>query len=231
MVAPKERVYLEIGRKRAFAGGIDWPGWCRSGRDEDSALAALIASGPRYRAAMGPGARSFRSPTRASQLEVVERLEGDATTDFGAPSRTPSADDGPLERAEGKQLAGILEACWIAFDRSAAAARGVELAKGPRGGGRELEAIVRHVLEADGAYLGKLGVSWKPGADGPDSQMVELRSQFLDALTAWARGEPPVPSRPRKLWNPRYAVRRSAWHALDHAWEIEDRSQEPARTT
>lgn len=85
--------------------------------------------------------------------------------------------------------------------------------------------------EADGAYLGKLGASWKPGPGAVESQMSELRSQFLDALAAWAQGEPPAPRRPRKLWNPRYAVRRSAWHALDHAWEIEDRSEEPARST
>jgi hypothetical protein len=34
-------------------------------------------------------------------------------------------------------------------------------------------------------------------------------------------GTPPVP----KGWPPRYAARRIAWHALDHAWEIEDRSE------
>jgi hypothetical protein len=26
-------------------------------------------------------------------------------------------------------------------------------------------------------------------------------------------------------WPPAYAARRIAWHALDHAWEIEDRSE------
>jgi len=29
---------------------------------------------------------------------------------------------------------------------------------------------------------------------------------------------------PDRSWPPRYAARRIAWHALDHAWEIEDRS-------
>jgi len=33
--------YLEIGKKRTFAGAMDWPGWCRSGRDEASALEAM----------------------------------------------------------------------------------------------------------------------------------------------------------------------------------------------
>jgi hypothetical protein len=26
-------------------------------------------------------------------------------------------------------------------------------------------------------------------------------------------------------WTPRYAARRIAWHVLDHAWEIEDKSE------
>lgn len=230
-MATKERVYVEIGGKRAFAGGIDRPGWCRGGRDEDAAIAALVAYAPRYRAAVGRMARGFRPPTRASELEVVERLEGDATTDFGAPSRTPSADERRIGPAGANALVRILEACWGAFDRSAAAAGGAELAKGPRGGGRGLDAIVRHVFEAEGAYLWRLGASWKAGTDDLEREMPELRSQFLDAVAAWARGKPPVPSRSRKLWKPRYAVRRSAWHALDHAWEIEDRSGDPARST
>ena len=51
----------------------------------------------------------------------------------------------------------MLRACWRAFDRAAAKAEGVELRKGPRGGGRDLDQIVEHVLDADGAYLGALG--------------------------------------------------------------------------
>jgi len=39
-------VYLESGSRRTFAGAIDWPGWCRSGRDEASALEALLSYGP-----------------------------------------------------------------------------------------------------------------------------------------------------------------------------------------
>ncbi len=35
-------VYLEIGQKRTIAGALDWLGWCRSGRDEASALQALF---------------------------------------------------------------------------------------------------------------------------------------------------------------------------------------------
>ena len=46
----------------------------------------------------------------------------------------------------------------------------------------------------------------------------------LGTLEARARGEEPdEPNKVRSRWGPRYFVRRSAWHALDHAWEIEDR--------
>jgi hypothetical protein len=41
------RIYLEVGSKRVFAVAMERPGWCRSGRDEDAALKALVAYGPR----------------------------------------------------------------------------------------------------------------------------------------------------------------------------------------
>jgi hypothetical protein len=55
--------------------------------------------------------------------------------------------------------------------------------------------------------------------------MAAVRTLELDLLAVRARGGDP-PENPRRrspYWSPRYFVRRSAWHALDHAWEIEDR--------
>jgi len=222
-------VYLEIGSKRVFAGAVDWPGWCRSGRDESAALGGLVEYGARYRAAIGR-AGSFTPPKGEAALRVVERMRGNATTDFGAPAVAPASDEGPIAPAEAKRLAMLLNACWVAFDRAAEAAAGRILRKGPRGGGRDLGAMVWHVLEADLAYLGKLG-GRRPSSDGAGvpAQTAAVRSELLDVFATRARGEPP-PRTPRSgsLWLPRYAVRRSAWHALDHAWEIEDRV-EPAR--
>jgi hypothetical protein len=81
--------------------------------------------------------------------------------------------------------------------------------------------IIEHVREAEGAYVAQLG-SKVSGSLSMD----ELRNAFIAALTARAAGdEPPNPNKVRKRWLPRYAVRRSAWHALDHAWEIQDRSE------
>jgi hypothetical protein len=224
---PRTPVYLEEGKRRVFAGAIHWPGWCRSGRDEDSALEALLASGPRYKAVIARSVRGFTAPSRASALEVVERLPGDATTDFGAPGAVPASDQRPLDAAETKRLGAILRACWRAFDRTAEAAAGRALRKGPRGGGRELDAIVRHVVQAEQSYLRQLGgkYRWTEGADAT-AETHRLRRAVLATLTSGARGELPAEGpRSGKRWPPRYFVRRAAWHVLDHAWEIEDRAE------
>jgi hypothetical protein len=219
-------VYLEVGSRRVFAGALDWPGWCRNDRDEESALDALVAHGRRYAAALGSAARGFKAPTAASALDVVERLTGSSTTDFGAPAVAPAGDGRPLNEAELERLGTLLQACWTAFDAAAKSHSRAVLRKGPRGGGRDLDAIVSHVLEADRAYLSCLGGRHRKSGDADvTAEMARLRAALLDTLASRARGEPPAPSRRSgPPWTPRYTVRRSAWHALDHAWEIEDRA-------
>ena len=88
-------VYLETGKKRTFAGAIEWPGWCRSGRDEHAALQALCDYGPRYAGVLRPAQLEFQAPADVSAIAVIERLKGDATTDFGAPGKPPSSDTRP----------------------------------------------------------------------------------------------------------------------------------------
>jgi hypothetical protein len=73
--------------------------------------------------------------------------------------------------------------------------------------------------EAEAAYLHQLGTKVA------GRETAELRRDFVETLAAHAGGRPlPRPNKVRRPWGSRYAVRRSAWHALDHAWEIEDRS-------
>jgi hypothetical protein len=167
----------------------------------------------------------FQSPQEVSAFQVIERLAGNATTDFGAPDRPLSGDSAPLDGAELLRFEHLLKACWLAFDAAVQAATGKELRKGPRGGGRELPAIVRHVLESDRAYLSVLGwkIKW-PGEGSPEEDLRQTRQAIQDALAAAARGELPAAGpRGGVRWPPRYFVRRSAWHILDHAWEIEER--------
>jgi hypothetical protein len=221
--------YLELGTKRVFAGALDWPGWSRSGRDQDAALQALVDYAPRYAAALGTAAKGFEAPKDVAGLRIVERLEGNGGTDFGAPSVQPSADQRPLDGAELRRLVALLRASWTAFARSTKAAAGSELKKGPRGGGRELDALVRHVAEAEASYLYRLGGKYRQADDeDPSAEMKRLRKEILLLLPRRVEGEPlPPGKRTAPLWTPRYFVRRTAWHALDHAWEIEDRAAPP----
>lgn len=217
-------VYIERGSKRTFACAVNWPGWCRSGRDEEAALQALVESGPRYARALKGARLGFTAPKDVSSLRVVARVAGDATTDFGAPSATPPSDERPMTDADLRRARAVLRAAWRAFDGAARKAKGKTLAKGPRGGGRSLDAISRHVVGADDAYVGGLGWTYKLGSGSIAEQTERTRRAMVDGLAASVRGE--IPARgPRGgvRWKPRKFVRRSAWHWLDHLWEIEDR--------
>ncbi len=218
-------VYLEVGKKRTFAGAVDWPGWCRSARDEEAALQALCYYGPRYALAMQNEGIAFKAVCRGGDFHIVERLEGNGTTDFGAPGAPPAADQRALDALELAHYEAVLRACWAALEDAAAAAAGKDLRLGPRGGGRSLEKIVEHVYEAHRAYVRRIG--WKvsnPKLAETRDMLEQSRREALDALEAAAQnGARAGGPRGGANWTPRYFIRRSAWHVLDHAWEIEDR--------
>jgi hypothetical protein len=203
-------VYLEVGAKRVFAGALDWPGWIRSGKDEALALEALAAAADRY----APVARAAGFPlpaAAAGSLTVVDRVKGSATTDFGAPGLPAKADTEPLRGKELERQLALLAAAWEALDKVVAGAP-AELRKGPRGGGRDRDKIVEHVLDAESAYASALRLKLR--APTPERAAVkEFRAAIVAGLSA-----------DQGKWPARYALRRIAWHALFHAWEIEDRS-------
>jgi hypothetical protein len=201
---------------------MDWPGWCRGGKEESLALQALFDYAPRYARVLARAELHFELPGDVSALSVVERLPGNSSTDYGVPDASPSSDSDPVSEADLGHFQVLLEACWGILDAMAEAARGKALRLGPRGGGRDLEQITRHVREAEISYLSRLG--WKV-AQGEETDPFAVRQAVLDGLVARAHGE--IEERgPRGglRWTPRYFVRRAAWHILDHAWEIEDRS-------
>jgi hypothetical protein len=218
-------VYLEVGQKRIFAGALDWPGWCRVARDEEAALATLVEYAPRYARIFSRTAIDFVPPDDPAAFAVIERLAGTSTTDFGAPDVAPARDAGPFDEAARERCETILGAIWRAFDEAVQAAEGKELRKGPRGGGRERDGIVRHVLGADAAYLRRVGQKFSQDDGAPlDEELSRTREAIRAALAAGARGEIPHQGpRGGALWTPRYFVRRVAWHTVDHLWEIEDR--------
>ena len=213
-------IYIEVGAKRAFASAVDWPGWSRGARSEQEAIAALASYGDRYKVVVRSAAPKFTAPRDASEFKIAKRLKGNAGTDFGVPSLGLPSDGEPIPAAELERLARILEACWDAFDRAAKSAKGLELRKGPRGGGRDLDKMTGHVIEADQAYMAQLGAR-PPKAAAP----ADLHDAMLAAFRARARGLPfAEPRDTKKPWTPRYFARRVGWHVLDHAWEIEDRA-------
>jgi len=211
-------VAIETGSKRSFAAALDWPGWCRAGKDEGSALAALAAYAARY-AAVAKKARIAFNPRSAAAFRVVEHLAGTATTDFGAPDSVAKRDTPPLAAPEGKRIAALVNAAWAIFDEVIASAP-AELRKGPRGGGRDRDQIADHVLGAEEAYVRKLGLRLKPPARDDRRGIAEFRAAIADVLGNPSNGKALV----ERGWPQRYAARRIAWHALDHAWEIQDRS-------
>jgi hypothetical protein len=211
-------VSLEVHPKRTFASALDWPGWCRSGKTEEAAIEALAGYLDRYRrvaerAGLKLGARAAR------EVEVVERLPGDATTAFGVPGAVGERDHDGLTARQAERRADLVEAAWAVLAEVAASAP-AELRKGPRGGGRDRDKIVDHVATAEFSYARKVEIRLKAPDPVTDEASAALRAEVLDWLRAARAGDPPGP----KGWPPRYLARRIAWHALDHAWEIEDRS-------
>lgn len=199
-------IYLEVGKSKVFACSVEWPGWCRSGKGEEAAMERLLAYAERYGAAV-PG---FADP---GELDVVQRVPGNGTTDFGAPDVVPQLDQAPYTEAEAARARFVLEASWRALERAAAAAPAV-LPKGPRGGGRDRDALVAHVLEAERSYGRMIGVRHPPRVE-PEV----VRAGILEVLGRRHNGPPREGG-----WPARYAARRIAWHVLDHAWELEDKS-------
>ena len=169
---------------------------------------------------------AFRPAKSVRGLTVAERLDGDATTNFGAPSITPAADLRSVSARELDRLCDLLSACWAALDRAVEAAGGKDLRTGPRGGGRQTAKILAHVTGAEAGYVRRLAAT-PPAVDEPVAPEVvaEVRVTVIEAVRRGVtEGLPDAGPRGGKIWAPRYFVRRDAWHVLDHAWEIEDRS-------
>jgi hypothetical protein len=210
-------VYIESGDKKVFACAIDFPGWCRSGKDEASALAALAGYAPRYAEVARRAETAFPSKP---EFEVVERIKGKGATDFGVPHEIPKVDAQPLPARQAARQVALMEAAWALLDKVARSAP-AELRKGPRGGGRDRDKMVDHVLGAEAAYARQIGIKHPQPALGDTRAIKALRTDIAEALRGASDGSPLRD----KGWPPRYALRRITWHVLDHLWEMQDRTE------
>ncbi len=152
MPAPDRlRIGIELGAKRVFASALDYPGWARSARTEEAALEALVQYAPRY--ALIAARAGVELPTDFA-LDVIERVPGNGTTDFGAPDRAFAVEDDTRPAAEARRLQAMGDAGWAAFTEVSSAAP-EQLRKGPRGGGRDRSEVIEHVQGADAMGLAR----------------------------------------------------------------------------
>ncbi len=216
------RVVVQHGPrdKKVAAFAIDWPGWSRGARTGPEAVEVLAAYRDRYRpvAALAGLGDEFDA---AGDLELVEDHVGVGSTDFWGISFAPSSfEQEPMGADELERKISLLEASWRYFD-DVAARVSAEMQKGPRGGGRNRDEIVRHALGWERADLAKrVGVVVDPIVPPTPDGFSSHRDEFVAALRTYnaegrmARG---------RNWTIGLLIRHTAYHALDHAWEMEDK--------
>ena len=207
--------------KRWVAIAADWPGLERNGKSADDAIAKLTTYLPRYlkvaeRAGLGTDFKRQTKPT------VVGQHTGTGSTDFWGISFAPSGEDHePVDEAEFERRLKLLQAAWAEFDDTAARVS-EELRPGVRGGGRSRERIIRHVLVVEGSDF-SARVNAETDFEDPSPRTVaqrkKHRERFLAALCAWRPENKPI----GRTWTLSYLLRHSAYHVLDHTWEMQDR--------
>ena len=215
------RTVIERGPKgrKAVAFAVDWPGWSRGAKTPELALATLESYRRRYRPiALAAGmAKEFDASAR---LKVIEDRVGTGSTDFWGISFSPSASEqGPMGDVELDRKIKLLRACWAFFD-GVAARVSAEMRKGPRGGGRDRNRIIRHTIRTESEDFAKrVGLRIpEEGALAPDA-LVAYRKAYVAAMRVYNRGE----GKRMQSWTLPFLIRHSAFHVLDHAWEMEDK--------
>ena len=216
------RTVLERGPKgkRVVAIALNWPGWSRGAKTIDQAQDVLELYRQRYRAiAVEAGmADEFDA---AGPLEIVEDKVGTGSTDFWGISFSPSSfEPEPMDDIEIERKITLLKACWTFFD-GVAARVSAEMLKGPRGGGRDREQIIRHTIRTESEVFAKrVGVRIPEGATLTPEGLRTHREAYIGAMRAYNAGE----GKRMRSWTLPFLIRHSAYHVLDHAWEMEDKN-------
>ena len=213
------RVTLEIGPKGKQVAAVapDWPGLERGAKTGEAALARLHSYLPRY-APVAKLAGMEAEFAALSTLEVVEHYAGTGSTDFwGISFAFSSLDRQDLSRAELERQLTLLQACWALFDdvRGRVSA---QMRKGPRGGGRDRDQIVGHTLRVEQDWAQKVGVPTQDGALLSEEGRPSHRDAYCNAIRALHSQ-----NKMARTWPLRYLIRHTAFHTLDHAWEMEDK--------
>ena len=215
------RTVIEHGTKdkRSVAFSLDWPGWSRGAKTAELALETLESYRDRYRpiAKLAGMSKDFDA---AGPLEIVEDRVGTGSTDFWGISFSPSStEQGPLSQADFDRGITLLRAAWAYFD-GVAARVSPEMRKGPRGGGRDRNRIIRHTIrqESEGFASG-IGLRIPEGGALTPDGLRQYRKDYVEAMRAYNAGE----GKRMRSWTLPFLIRHSAFHTLDHAWEMEDK--------
>jgi hypothetical protein len=215
------RTVVERGPKgkKAVAFAVDWPGWSRGAKSPELALETLESYRERYRPIAVAAGRADEFDA-AGPLDVVEDRVGPGSTDFWGISFSPSGlEREPMDETELDRKIGLLRACWACFD-GVAARVSPEMRKGPRGGGRDRDQIIRHTIRTESEEFAKrLGLRVPEGGALPPQGRREYRETYVTTMRAYNAGE----GKRMRSWNLPFLIRHSAYHAMDHAWEMEDK--------
>jgi hypothetical protein len=202
------------------AFGLDWPGWSRGARSDDLAMETLEAYRERYRP-ITELAGMVAEFDAAGPLEIVEEQVATGSTDFWGISFAPSSTEhGPMDEAEFDRKITLLRACWAFFDEVAARVS-PEMRKGPRGGGRDRDRIIRHTIRTESEDFAKqVGLRIPEEAALTPEGLRRHRESYVEAMRAYNAGEV---TRRMRTWTLPFLIRHSAYHTLDHAWEMQDK--------
>lgn len=219
-MAIRLRVVLEVGpkEKRVAAVAPDWPGLERGAKTGDAALEKLQSYLPRY-ATVAKLAGSEKQFASLRGIDVVELYRGTGSTDFWGISFAFSSFDGrPRSGAELERELTLMRACWTFFD-GVRARVSAEMQKGPRGGGRDRERIVRHTLATEQDWARKIGVRVPEGSVVTDHRGLRAwRDDYCEAIRVLHSD-----GKLARTWPLPFLIRHTAYHTLDHAWEMEDK--------
>jgi hypothetical protein len=216
------RTVIERGPKgkRAVAFSLDWLGWSRGAKTPEVALETLESYRDRYRP-IADLAGMLPDFDAAGSLEIVEDRVGPGSTDFwGISFAASSTEQGPMTKAEFDGAITQLRACWAFFD-GVAARFSPEMRKGPRGGGRDRTRIIRHTIRTESEDFAKqVGIRIPEEAALTPDGLRQHREAYVAAMRAYNAGQV---ERRMRSWTLPFLIRHSAYHTLDHAWEMEDK--------
>jgi len=218
-VAQQIRVLLETGPrgKKVVAVAPDWPGLERGAPTGEAAIERILSYVPRY-AVVAKLAGMEDAFADITNSVVIEQYSGTGSTDFwGVSFGFSSIDLQPMTVQSLERELTLMRACWAFFDdvRSRVSA---ELQKGPRGGGRDRDRIVRHTIAAELDWGKGIGVRSPDGMVLTDVGLQAHRDAYCHAIRDYH-----LQGKPAGKWPLRYLIRHTAYHSIDHAWEMEDK--------